>query len=269
MLKNESNMNSKDQASVGKAKKHYTLELMKDESDEEFIKGYFSPLRSLVTITVSIFFAEFFIMTLLAFLPPFSEPAEAFLDASLLAILVFPFLYFFLLKPMIVHIKELTVVEENLEYYKNHLEDLVEDRSNKLDKVTKELENKMIEDNRAEAKYYDLYENAPDMFASVCSDFTKIVECNITFANELGYSKDQIIGRKLLEVCHPDYVDLLRNHFQVFLETGSVKNVACQLKRKDGSRTDVILNALNASQMYASQIHNKDGRVLRIRFTII
>ena len=107
------------------------------------------------------------------------------------------------------------------------------------------------------------------MFASVYSDSTKIVECNITFANELGYSKDQIIGRKLLEVCHPDYLDVLKNHFHVFQRTGSVNNVECQLKRKDGSSTNVILNALNASQMYASQIHNKDDKVLRIRFTII
>lgn len=269
MLKNESEINLKDHSSIRKSEKRYTLELMKDDSDEESSKGYFSPLRSLVIITASAFFAEFFIATLLALLPPFLEPVEAFIDASLLAILVFPFLYFFLLKPTIVHINKRKIVEENLRYYKNHLEELVEDRSNKLDKVTKELEKKMIEDNRAEAKYYDLYENAPDMFASVYSDSTKIVECNITFANELGYSKDEIIGRKLFEVCHPDYLNVLKNHFQVFLETGSVKNVACQLKRRDGSRTDVILNALNASQMYASQTHNKGGKVLRIRFTII
>ena len=33
--------------------------------------------------------------------------------------------------------KERKIVEENLKYYKNHLEDLVEERSNKLDEVTK------------------------------------------------------------------------------------------------------------------------------------
>jgi PAS domain S-box-containing protein len=242
---------------------------MKDGSGDGASKGSFSPLRSLVTITVSIFLAEFLVMTLLAFLPPFLEPVEAFFDASLLVILVFPFLYFFLLKPMIVHMKERKMVEENLNYYKNHLEDLVEDRSNKLDQVTKELEDKMLADNRAEAKYYDLYENAPDMFASVDSNSTKIVECNITFANELGYSKDKMIGRKLLEVCHSNSLDVLKNHFDVFQRTGSVSNVECQLKRKDGSRTKVILNALNASQMYPSQIHNKDGKILRVRFTII
>lgn len=47
----------------------------------------------------------------------------------------------------------------------------------------------------AEACYRDLYENAPDMLASVEPQLGRIVGCNQTFAATLGYTKQEIIGR--------------------------------------------------------------------------
>jgi PAS domain S-box-containing protein len=269
MKENEDKTTSAERPSIEESAQKYSLELMKQAAKAGPGKGYVTPLRSLIIIAVSTFLAEVLIMFLLTFLPPFSHTEEAFLDAAILSIIIFPVLYFFLLKPMILHIRERKLVEEYLRYYQNHLEDLVEEQSNKLAKVTQELEEKVAEDSRAEAKYYDLYENAPDMFASVVSNTTEIVECNITFANELGYNKDRIIGRHLFDLYHPDCIEAAKKHFRTFLKTGSVQNIECQLQRSDGSSADVILNALNISQMYAPQLYQGNDKIVRVRFTII
>ena len=53
-------------------------------------------------------------------------------------------------------------------------------------------------------QYQDLYENAPDMFFSVDARSGEIVQCNQTLADVTGYRKDEIVGRRLLDLYHPD-----------------------------------------------------------------
>ena len=45
----------------------------------------------------------------------------------------------------------------------------------------------------SESKYQDLYEHAPDMFVSVDTKTAVIIECNQTLADNLGYTKKEII----------------------------------------------------------------------------
>jgi PAS domain S-box-containing protein len=56
----------------------------------------------------------------------------------------------------------------------------------------------------SEARYHDLYESAPDMFLSVDAQTRKIVECNQTTAANTGYRKEEIIGRHVSEMYHPE-----------------------------------------------------------------
>lgn len=78
-------------------------------------KGYPSPLSLFVIIAVSIFAVETVIMILLHLPEHMSVYVETLLDASLLTILMFPALYFFLLRPMILHVNERKLAEEKLE----------------------------------------------------------------------------------------------------------------------------------------------------------
>ena len=64
------------------------------------------PYYSLLVITVSIFVAESVAMFLLSNFSPMDLLLEGLLDSSLLIILVSPMLYFFLLRPMFLHIAE-------------------------------------------------------------------------------------------------------------------------------------------------------------------
>ena len=70
-------------------------------------KGKYSSPFKLFAITIaSIFAAELLIMLLLNILPPLPLRIEMLLDAFLLSFLVFPILYIFLLRPMILNINE-------------------------------------------------------------------------------------------------------------------------------------------------------------------
>ncbi len=109
----------------------------------------------------------------------------------------------------------------------------------------------------SEARYEDLYDNAPDMFVSVDAKTAKILQCNQTLAKALGYSKDEVVGHPIFSVYHPDSLEDAKKTFKSFAETGVVDNVELQLKRKDGSKIDVILNA--------SAVRDEHGNVLYSR----
>ena len=118
----------------------------------------------------------------------------------------------------------------------------------------KKVEKMLIE---SEARYHDLYDNAPDMFVSVEAETANILRCNKTLAIELGYSKEEIVGQRIFFVYHPDCMDDVKKAFQSFVTTGEVHNAELQLKRKDGSKIDVILNV--------SSVRDGQGKILYSR----
>ncbi|MBI3609649.1 MAG: diguanylate cyclase, partial [Nitrospirae bacterium] len=81
---------------------------------------YRSPLYILITIAITIFVAEAGAMILLHSLPHASPLVEALIDSSLLVVLISPALYFFLFRPLILHIDERRRIEERLNYLAYH-----------------------------------------------------------------------------------------------------------------------------------------------------
>jgi len=94
----------------------------------------------------------------------------------------------------------------------------------------------------SEAKFQDLYDYAPDMMASVDLRTASILHCNETLVTATGYTKKELINRPIFEMYHPDSLEEARQCFQSFKETGEIHNAELQLKRKDGSTIDVMLN---------------------------
>lgn len=123
----------------------------------------------------------------------------------------------------------------------------VYDDVTELMKARQELED-------SEQKYRDLYDNAPDMFVSVDAETAKIRECNDTLLKALGYQRGEIIGQPIFSVYHPDSLEDAQKSFNTFVETGEVRDTELQLKRKDGSRIDVLLNV--------SAHRDENGKVL-------
>ena len=102
--------------------------------------------------------------------------------------------------------------------------------------------------------YYDLYNNAPDMFVFVDARTTNIIRCNQTVVQTLGYTREEIIGHPIFERYHPDCIEDAHKVFQSFVATGEVHDAELVLKRKDGGTIDVSLNV--------SSVRDEEGNVV-------
>ena len=111
----------------------------------------------------------------------------------------------------------------------------------------------------AEQKYQDLYDNAPDMFVSVDAETAEIRECNQTLADKLGYPKHELISKPIFFVYHEDCLEDVERIFHRFVATGKVNNAELQLKRKDGTKIDVILNATAARDEHGRILHSRSS----------
>lgn len=147
-------------------------------------------------------------------------------------------------------ITERKQAEQGLRSMNDQLELAVKER-------TTELEQAYVQLKKSKAQYQDLYDNAPDMYVSVDAKSKKIVRCNQTLINELGYRKKEVLGRSIFAMYHPDCLPQVEKAFQHFVETGEVKDAQLVLQRKDGSPLDVSLNV--------RAIRDEAGKVLYSR----
>jgi|GEM_PF-494320 len=108
-----------------------------------------------------------------------------------------------------------------------------------------------------EARYHDLYENAPDMYLSVDSTTGRVIQCNQTFLNATGHARDEIIGRQVFELYQPESRPVARDALKRFIATGSLRNLELILKCKDGSALPISLNS--------TAVRDKQGRIVHSR----
>jgi PAS domain S-box-containing protein len=87
----------------------------------------------------------------------------------------------------------------------------------------------------SEAKYRDLYENAPDLCCSVSAASGRIIECNQQLIAKTGYAREELIGRPVLELCHPDWIDVARQAFAHVGPGEHVHDLEVRLCPKDGT----------------------------------
>src|SRR3990172_6780545 len=106
----------------------------------------------------------------------------------------------------------------------------------------------------SEAKYYDLYENAPDMYYSVDMETGTINECNETFVRTTGFSREEIFGRPVFDLYYLASVEDAKQSFKQFKATGELRNAERRVQCKDGRIIDVILNI--------SAVRDEDGKIL-------
>lgn len=103
-------------------------------------------------------------------------------------------------------------------------------------------------------KYQTLYNHSPDMYVSVDAKTACILNCNQKVADELGYTKKEIIGRSAFELYTPESAEYARdNVFPLFKKSGKIDGEELQLQRKDGTVIDVSLKA--------SSLRDKSGAI--------
>ena len=109
----------------------------------------------------------------------------------------------------------------------------------------------------SQERYYDLYDHAPDSFLSVDAQTARIIQCNQTLVDMTGYRKEELIGRSVFDLYHPDCRDEVKKVFKTLAVTGKVTNQEFVIQRKDGAAIDVMLNA--------SAVRDEQGRLLHSR----
>lgn len=94
-----------------------------------------------------------------------------------------------------------------------------------------------------EERFRALYNNSPNMLASVSPIDGNIILCNETLLKNTGYLKEEIIGNHIFNLYHEECINEAEKTFQQFIEIGVVRDKELIMKRKDGSRIYVSLNA--------------------------
>jgi PAS domain S-box-containing protein len=138
----------------------------------------------------------------------------------------------------------------------------ISEQNRQLKEARGDLESRVMERTRelaeSEKKYYDLYENAPVMYASVDAKTAKIIQCNDTLLKATGYKRNEVVGLPIFEMYAPGSAEYARKKlFPTFTTIGSIQNEELQLRRKDGSAMDVLLNV--------SAVRDGEGNILHSR----
>ena len=116
----------------------------------------------------------------------------------------------------------------------------------KFNEMSRSLKNNIEKTALAELKYRTIYENSPEMYRTVNTDGI-LLDCNIKYAETLGYSKNELIGSNIFEHTAEKSLDDLRNSLITWKNLGSVKNRDVWMKRKDGS---IFPTLISATTMY-------------------
>ena len=103
-----------------------------------------SPIRILGTIAIAVFIGETMVMLIIALMPPMPVFTEAFVDSSLLIVVISPALYWFLFRPLLRHVREREAAERSLRKNRDLLQTVFNGISEPLILLDKEMRVKMI-----------------------------------------------------------------------------------------------------------------------------
>ncbi len=97
---------------------------------------------------------------------------------------------------------------------------------------------------RSEERYRSLYHNTPALLHSIDTD-GRIVNVSNYWSDALGYSDEEVIGRKLTDFLTPTS----RRHAEeeilpAFFATGRAKDISYQFVKKNGEVVEVLLSAI-------------------------
>ena len=109
---------------------------------------------------------------------------------------------------------------------------------------TKQLKNEIHKMKTLEQKYHSLYDGSPILFRTI--DLRGIIiDCNVHYADSLGYLKKEIIGKSIFAHVAKQSIDSLKKSFQQWKKTGTAKSNEIWLQRKDDTIFPTLLSATN------------------------
>ncbi|MEL7297100.1 MAG: PAS domain S-box protein, partial [Pseudomonadota bacterium] len=127
------------------------------------------------------------------------------------------------------------------------------------DTLEKEVLSRTAELAKRNEEYEDLYENAPDMHASIDATSAQIIQCNQRMVAMTGYPKVELIGKEVFELYSEESRDEARAAFSEFVRSGTVRSRELIISTKSGDRIPVLLNV--------EAVRNEEGDIVRSRST--
>jgi PAS domain S-box-containing protein len=132
-----------------------------------------------------------------------------------------------------------------------HLLDLLKDHRKLKDAIRKGgLALRASEDN-----YRSIFESAANLIAIVDKK-GRIVDCNGKIEEVLGYEKEEVIGRSIAALFHPDHLYRVFEILKEVVKKGSSYNKQYQMVKKDGSTAYVSVNS--------TPLKNEKGKIARV-----
>ena len=107
------------------------------------------------------------------------------------------------------------------------------------EKVTHLYKEQILKLDESENRFRLLYEQAPTAYQSL--DYNgNLLMVNFRWREELGYTKDEVIGKNIIEFLRPEDIPLFAEIFSKFIEAGEISNSEFKLVCKDGTIIDVV-----------------------------
>lgn len=134
---------------------------------------------------------------------------------------------------------ELKVIERTQQFQKAN-QQLEEMNASLEEEISERLK---IEDalNKSLLEIRDLYENAPCGYHSLDQNGT-IIRINDTELKWLGYSREEVLGKKFTEFITPDCKENYSKNFQEYAKRGWVKDLEFTIRHRDGALRSVLLS---------------------------
>jgi PAS domain S-box-containing protein len=121
-------------------------------------------------------------------------------------------------------------------------------------KTTVELKEKALKE--SQKKYRKLYNDAPDMMASIDAKTKKIIDCNSTLCINLGYTRKELQSGNLMMLYHEDCHKEVLIAFKTFIKKGEVNNHRLIIKKKNGEKINVGLSVKAVKNKYGIITHS-------------
>ncbi|GAB6097588.1 hypothetical protein JCM14469_38420 [Desulfatiferula olefinivorans] len=127
-----------------------------------------------------------------------------------------------------------------------------------LSRTVDELKTAQQAMRESEARYSDLYDNAPDMYLSFDAQ-GEVMQCNRTFCRISGYDPEEVVGRPFIGLFHAGSRDSVGKAVKSFITSGTIQDVELLLILKAGG---TLWISLNASAMYDDTGHITHSRAI-------
>ena len=136
----------------------------------------------------------------------------------------------------------IVLASRNRESFSNKQIDLIMAFANQIGIA---MENAMLFErlHKSEERYIDLFENSPDMSHIINRDGI-IINCNQTEATRLGYRKDELVGKSILQLYPSEYQKEAQHILHdIFDRSREIKGLEEKFAAKNGELIDVSINA--------------------------